>query len=151
VLPGKMLPFPGPLLRFHPHCCLCPRASLTELPDCSLTVLSRSCHPSKSLLLAHGGVLQAVRKALCVQFPLYPDFHSYSLTKPSQSVNRFSTAGAGTEKKETIRQHCSMTSVNSETEGRFIFSQSACSFNYMLVITINRNHQGTSKAVSKVP
>ena len=38
-----------------------------------------------------------------------------AVTKPAQSVNRFSKAGVRIEKKETIRQYCSMTQVNSET------------------------------------
>jgi hypothetical protein len=46
------------------------------------------------------------------------------LTKPAQAVNRFSSAGVRIENKETVRQYCSMTSVNPETEGRFISSQS---------------------------
>ena len=41
-----------------------------------------------------------------------------NVTKPAQSVNRFSSAGVRIEKKEIIRQNCSMTPVNSETEGQ---------------------------------
>lgn len=37
----------------------------------------------------------------------------------AHSVNRFSGAGARTKRKETIRQCCSVTPVNSETECRF--------------------------------
>ena len=43
-----------------------------------------------------------------------------NLTKPAQSVNRFSSAGVRIKKKKD-RQHCSMTPVNSETEGKFNF------------------------------
>jgi hypothetical protein len=46
------------------------------------------------------------------------------LTKPAQSVKWFSSGGVKTKKKKTIRQHCSKTQVNPETEGRFNFSQS---------------------------
>jgi hypothetical protein len=48
------------------------------------------------------------------------------LTKLAQSVNRFPSARVRIKgKKKTIRQHCIITSVNSETEGGFIFFQSA--------------------------
>jgi hypothetical protein len=45
----------------------------------------------------------------------------YLLTKPTLSVKRFSSTGVRIKKKKD-RQHCSMTPVNSETKGRFIFS-----------------------------
>jgi hypothetical protein len=44
------------------------------------------------------------------------------LTKPAQSVSGFSSAGARVEKRKTSRQCCSVIPVNSETEGKFNFS-----------------------------
>jgi hypothetical protein len=44
-----------------------------------------------------------------------------SVTKLTQSVNRFSSVGERNKKKKD-RQHCRMTPVNSETEGKFLFS-----------------------------
>ena len=47
-----------------------------------------------------------------------------TLTKPIQSVNKFSSTGLRIEKKETIRQNCSMTPVSSAMKGGFSNSQS---------------------------
>ena len=47
------------------------------------------------------------------------------MTKPAQSVNRFSRAGVRIKKKKTIRQHCSMTPASSEAEAGLLFFQSA--------------------------
>jgi hypothetical protein len=61
------------------------------------------------------------------------------MTKPTQSVNRFSSAGVRIEKKKkTVRQHCSMTPVNSETEGKFNFPNLLLyHFNYMQILRAN--------------
>lgn len=46
---------------------------------------------------------------------------SWLLTKPAQSVNRFSRAVVRIKKKKTIRQHCSVTSASSEAEAGLFF------------------------------
>ena len=84
------------------------------------------------------------------------------MTKPAQSVNRFSRQERGVKRKETIRQHCSLTPASSEAEaGLFFTNLLLYHFNYMQVIrsvlgwgtskTINTNSRGPSKAINKVP
>ena len=56
------------------------------------------------------------------------------VTKPALSVNRFSSTGVRIQKRKD-RQHCSMTPVNSETEGRLMFPNLLLyHFNYMQVL-----------------
>jgi hypothetical protein len=56
------------------------------------------------------------------------------MTKAVQSGDRFSLAGVRIKKKMTIRQHCSMTPVNSETEGSF---NVLYHFNYMQILRVS--------------
>jgi hypothetical protein len=71
-------------------------------------------------------------------------FFVICVTKPTQSINRFSSTGVRLKKKKD-RQHCSVTPASSEAEaGLFFPNPLLYNFNYMQVLRVSssmRNKQ----------